>query len=89
MQCHCNFIPGLIDWMRSTMLPHGTISPEDFDFMTLTDDPEEVVDIMVKHREWKVEMINETMSQEICNIMSKDQQKQWLACLERMCKDDK
>ncbi|MBL1275252.1 MAG: TIGR00730 family Rossman fold protein [Ectothiorhodospiraceae bacterium] len=44
---------GLIDWMRSTMLPNGTVSDSDFDYITLTDDIELVVDTMVKHRAWK------------------------------------
>lgn len=44
---------GLIDWMRSTMVPGGTVSESDFDFITLTDDIDQVVETMVKHREWK------------------------------------
>lgn len=47
---------GLIDWMRSTMLPSGTVSESDFDYITLTDDMDEVVSTMVKHRKWKEEM---------------------------------
>ncbi len=47
---------GLIDWMRKTMLPIGTVSESDFDFITLTDDIDEVVTIMVKHREWKEDL---------------------------------
>ena len=48
---------GLISWMKNTMLPHGTISKGDFDFITLTDDVEEVVNIMVSHKKWKQKMI--------------------------------
>jgi uncharacterized protein (TIGR00730 family) len=44
---------GLIDWMRKTMLPAGTVSEKDFDHITITDDMDEVVETMVKHREWK------------------------------------
>jgi uncharacterized protein (TIGR00730 family) len=48
-----DFWEGLIDWLRGTMLANGTISEEDFEFIRLTDDIDEVVSIMVKHREWK------------------------------------
>ena len=48
-----DFWRGLIDWLRETMLANGTISEEDFEFIRLTDDIDEVVSIMVKHREWK------------------------------------
>ena len=44
---------GLIDWLKSTMLPHGTISETDFEYITITDDVDLVVSTMVKHREWK------------------------------------
>ncbi|MBE0437576.1 MAG: TIGR00730 family Rossman fold protein [Methylomicrobium sp.] len=44
---------GLMDWVRTTMIEYGTISEEDLNFITLTDDPQKVVDIMVRHREWK------------------------------------
>lgn len=47
---------GLIDWMKVTMIPAGTVSESDFDYITLTDDMDEVVSTMVKHRQWKEEM---------------------------------
>jgi hypothetical protein len=34
---------GLLDWIRSTLVPTGTISPTDLDLITLTDDVGEVV----------------------------------------------
>jgi uncharacterized protein (TIGR00730 family) len=34
---------GLLDWMRSTMLPDGKISPDDLDLICLTDDVDEAV----------------------------------------------
>ena len=37
---------GLLDWARNTLLSEGTISESDFDYITLTDDVEEVVKIM-------------------------------------------
>jgi len=47
------FWHGLIEWLKGTMVPNGTISESDFEFITVTDDIDEVVSIMVKHREWK------------------------------------
>jgi len=44
---------GLIDWMKSTMIPNGTVSTVDFDYITLTDDVDQVVETMIKHRKWK------------------------------------
>ncbi len=51
------FWQGLIDWMRNSMLRLGTISEGDFDLITLTDDPEQVVETMVAHRAWKQDKI--------------------------------
>ena len=34
---------GLLDWIRSTLLANNFISPEDLNYLTLLDDPEEVV----------------------------------------------
>ena len=39
---------GLIDWLRTTALSHGAISPEDIDLMHVVDDPEEVSDIILR-----------------------------------------
>lgn len=47
------FWQGLVDWMKSTLVEYKTISKEDLDLITITDDPEEVVQIMLRHREWK------------------------------------
>ena len=47
---------GLIDWMKTTMVPAGTVTESDFDYITLTDDMDEVVSTLVKHRQWKEEM---------------------------------
>jgi len=38
---------GLVDWIRSTMLPAGKISSGDLDLLSVTDDPDEVVQIIV------------------------------------------
>lgn len=50
---------GLFDWITDKMISHATISPEDMDIVTLTDDVDEVVEIMLKHREWKKQQIAE------------------------------
>ncbi|MHC1598039.1 MAG: TIGR00730 family Rossman fold protein, partial [Candidatus Methanofastidiosia archaeon] len=44
---------GLIDWIKTTLIEYETISIEDLDLITITDDPQEVLEIMVRHREWK------------------------------------
>ncbi|MCF6212084.1 MAG: TIGR00730 family Rossman fold protein [Gammaproteobacteria bacterium] len=50
------FWQGLLDWLRSTLLTHGTISEADFDYITVTDNIDEIVTIMVEHRAWKNKM---------------------------------
>ncbi len=37
---------GLLDWVRSTLVPSGTISPADLELVTLTDDVAEVVRVI-------------------------------------------
>jgi uncharacterized protein (TIGR00730 family) len=39
---------GLTDWIRSTLLAEGKISPDDVDLVTITDSPEEAVRIVVE-----------------------------------------
>ncbi|MGH3350854.1 MAG: TIGR00730 family Rossman fold protein [Nocardioides sp.] len=41
---------GLIDWMRDTMLADGRIKQSDLDMITLTDDVDEAVELMLKAR---------------------------------------
>ena len=48
-----NYWSGLMAWMRAVLVQYGTISTEDLDLITITDDPEHVVEIMIKHRDWK------------------------------------
>jgi len=38
---------GLIDWMKNTMISNGTVSATDFDYITLTDDIDQVVETMI------------------------------------------
>ena len=42
---------GLVDWMRATMLADGQIKQSDLDMLTLTDDVDEAVELMVKARD--------------------------------------
>ncbi|MDQ4112485.1 MAG: TIGR00730 family Rossman fold protein [Actinomycetota bacterium] len=42
---------GLIDWMRETMLADGRIKQSDLDMITLTDDVDEAVELMLKARD--------------------------------------
>lgn len=48
-----DFWGGMMDWLRNKLIEYGTISPEDLKLITVTDDLQQVVDIMVAHREWK------------------------------------
>ena len=52
-----DFWQGLLEWLRDTLLPHGTISASDFEFITVTDDIDEIVSIMAEHRHWKEDKI--------------------------------
>jgi len=42
---------GLIDWIRDTLVAEGTISPGDVDLFTVTDDPAEVVRVILASRD--------------------------------------
>jgi hypothetical protein len=42
---------GLLDWMRGSMLAAGTIAQSDLDMLTLTDDVDEAIALMVRSRE--------------------------------------
>jgi len=46
-----------MDWIRDTVLTEGLIAEEDLDLITVTDDLEEIVEIMMKHRSWKLKQI--------------------------------
>jgi uncharacterized protein (TIGR00730 family) len=51
------FWSGLLDWMKERLLSYGNISEDDFELITLTDDIDEVVDVMNSHRRVKLEKI--------------------------------
>ncbi len=50
---------GLLEWIRNTVLAHGLIEESELNYISVTDDPLEVVDIMNRHREWKLKKILE------------------------------
>ena len=47
------FWGGLVEWIKTTLIDYETISNKDLDLIVVTDDPREVVNIMVAHREQK------------------------------------
>ncbi len=52
-----DFWQGLLDWSRTTLLDTGMISASDLDLVTITDDVQEVIEIMCRHRDWKLKQI--------------------------------
>lgn len=40
---------GLIDWLKDVTLKENNLLPEDFDFFTITDDPDEVTNLIEAH----------------------------------------
>jgi uncharacterized protein (TIGR00730 family) len=79
------FWEGLLEWMRNKLIERGAISPEDFDLITLTDDPREVVAIMKQHREWKEQKIQQARMEELRQHFGKDAREEWLECLSKLC----
>jgi uncharacterized protein (TIGR00730 family) len=53
------FWSGLVDWIRSAMVPLGTIHANELAWITVTDEIDEVVRIMSKHRDWKQQKVEE------------------------------
>jgi len=45
---------GLVDWLRDTVLAEGKVSPKDMLLFTVTDDPVEAAQIVIKARDTKV-----------------------------------
>lgn len=75
---------GLLAWMRNKLIDHGTISEEDFDLITLTDDPREVAAIMKQHRQWKQEQIREANLEHLRKHFGSEAKEEWLACIEKL-----
>lgn len=67
-----DFWSGLLDWMKEKMLALGTISEEDFDLMVLTDDVEEVIEVLNQHRDKKIKHIEEAHQDWLQNPLSKN-----------------
>ena len=44
----------LLDWVRDEMLDDGLISPHDLDLLTITNDPEEAVELVVSHYDERI-----------------------------------
>ena len=44
----------LFEWVRDEMLDDGLISPADLELLRITDDPEEVVELVVSHYDRRV-----------------------------------
>jgi uncharacterized protein (TIGR00730 family) len=59
---------GLVDWIKSTMLPSGKISPSDPDLLQLTDDPDEVVRIVQDAHESHQRKLEEASQQSTAEI---------------------
>jgi uncharacterized protein (TIGR00730 family) len=55
------FWNGLVEWVRSAMVPLGTIRADELGWITVTDDVDEVVRIMSEHRDWKRKVVQEAM----------------------------
>lgn len=53
------FWNGLLGWIKNTLIEFKTISVEDLDYIKVTDDPQEVLNIMLEHRQWKHEQCEE------------------------------
>ncbi len=67
------------------MLKQGNISEGDFDLVTVTDDPDEVTEIMVKHREWKQQQIHDSNIAQLRQRFGDNFKDEWLEFLETAC----
>ncbi len=54
-----DYYQGLLDWLKTTMVKAGAISADELDIITVTDDVEEAVSIMIEHRKYKEKLIRE------------------------------
>jgi uncharacterized protein (TIGR00730 family) len=49
----------LVEWMRNTVLAEGKISPEDLDMIHISDDIDEVIDILLSAERKRIKEVNE------------------------------
>ena len=48
---------GLVEWIRDTLAKSGYISEEDLGLINVTDHPDDVIELINRHRDWKLEKI--------------------------------
>jgi uncharacterized protein (TIGR00730 family) len=58
------FWGGMLDWIKTQMLPAGNISDEDLELVHLTDDPAEVVDIVKRSQMTQGRLLEERAAQD-------------------------
>jgi uncharacterized protein (TIGR00730 family) len=58
------FWSGMLDWIKTQMLPAGNISDEDLELVHLTDDPAEVVDIVKRSQMTQERLLEERAAQD-------------------------
>ncbi len=51
---------GLLNWIKESVLDKQLVDPEELAYISVTDDPQEVVNCMNRHREWKQRKISES-----------------------------
>ena len=56
---------GLMTWITGTVLDQGKISPEDLELTTVTDDLDEVVQVIVDRHESRQHMLSEKLSDDL------------------------
>ncbi|MBI5643175.1 MAG: TIGR00730 family Rossman fold protein [Deltaproteobacteria bacterium] len=54
----------LLDFMKKTMMKHKTITPEDLNFIDITDSPKEVLNIINRHMDKKMKLIKGSQAQD-------------------------
>jgi uncharacterized protein (TIGR00730 family) len=59
-----DFWGGLLDWVKNQMLPAGKVSQEDLELVHVTDDPDEVVDIVSRAHETQARLLEERAAQD-------------------------
>ena len=51
------FWSGLLEWIKSKVLTEGYVTDEELALVTVTDDIDEAVEIMMQHRAWKLHQV--------------------------------
>jgi uncharacterized protein (TIGR00730 family) len=58
------YYQGLLDWLQNTLVKREAVQEKDLEIIKVTDDVEEVIDIMCRQREYKRRMIATAAQQE-------------------------